>query len=88
MLEVFGDATPKALQEKVVDRRAKLLLLLYADDSTYFDDASAAFQRATNGDARVAALRRRQISRSTEDVANKRLAALPRYRHPLERVLE
>ncbi|KDQ18535.1 hypothetical protein BOTBODRAFT_185105 [Botryobasidium botryosum FD-172 SS1] len=77
-----------ALRAKLIVRRAKLGRFLHAVDPTYFDRAVAACDELENGEFQRAALHRARIAQGTEELANFRIASLPRYRQPRKPVLE
>lgn len=79
--------TETALRTKLVARRLRLLMFLYADDPSYLEelkdellDLSA---REGGGELLWSAVKRRRAARGMEHAVNVRLAAQPRYRHPL-----
>ncbi|KDQ18534.1 hypothetical protein BOTBODRAFT_28921 [Botryobasidium botryosum FD-172 SS1] len=83
-----ADSSGATLRAKLLVRRAKLALLLHADDPTYLDQAKIACEELENGELQKAALHRARIAHGTKDLANIRVSSLPRYRQPMRRLLE
>lgn len=88
ILEDANAANHEKLQAKVLVRRAKLLLLLYADNPSYAERARSALGQLKDSPAQQLALDRFDAARAKGDLINRRLASMPRYRHVIKPELE
>lgn len=74
-----------ALKNKLLSRRARLLLLLNADDPSYHGPA---LEASRSFKVQAAAIDRRESSRKDEHLVNVRLTSMPRYRNAMRNVME
>lgn len=79
------DSPNGTLREKLITRRAKLLVLLHADDQSYYDQAAEATKTSNT---QAPAVARRKTTRGDAKLVNVRLTSMPRYRNATKNVME